>query len=70
MKRLLARMFVLALICGSFSLTGCAVSPGNSRTYIKPHYYSPHWHSGWKSPDRHSWGNSWGNYRGPHRGWR
>ena len=66
MKRLLARMFVLALICGSFSLTGCAVSPGNSRTYIKPHYYSPHWHPGWKSPDRHSWGNS----RGPHRGWR
>jgi hypothetical protein len=68
MKRLLARMFVLALIGGSFSMTGCAVSPGNSKAYITPHYYSPYGHSGWKSPNRHSWGNSWGNYRGRHRG--
>ena len=50
-------------------MTGCAVSPGNSKAYITPHYYSPYGHSGWKSPNRHSWGNSWGNYRGRHRGW-
>lgn len=66
MKRLLVRMFILALIGGSFSLTGCAVSPGNSRAYMTTQPYSHHWHSGWKSPYRHSWGN----YRGHHRGWR
>jgi hypothetical protein len=66
MKKVLKPMFVLALMWGSFSLTGCAVAPGNSRAYIAPHHYAPSWHWGWKSPNR----PSWGHYRGNHRGWR